>query len=105
MSDVASMIHSETCPGFSSSPVVMIATLFVVGGGLTATGITHWLGQKLITLAGSSERRLVLLVVIATGLLSGFMSNTGVVAMLLPAVIAAVAGIGGQNARTGINHK
>lgn len=90
---------SEALAGFSSSPVVMIATLFVVGGGLTATGITHWLGQKLITLAGSSERRLVLLVVIATGLLSGFMSNTGVVAMLLPAVIAAVAGIGGQNAR------
>ena len=89
----------QALAGFSSGPVVMIATLFVVGGGLTSTGITHWLGQRMIALAGSSETRLVLLVIAATGALSAFMSNTGVVAMLLPAVLAAVMGIGSQPKR------
>lgn len=90
---------AEALAGFSAAPVVMIAALFIVGGGLTATGITHWLGQRLIALAGSSETRLVLLVMAGTAALSGFMSNTGVVAMLLPAVLAASTGLGAPAAR------
>jgi di/tricarboxylate transporter len=89
----------EALAGFAAAPVIMIAALFLVGGGLTATGVTHWLGQRLVALAGTSETRLLLCVMIGTAVLSGFMSNTGVVAMLLPAVITACHSIGTPAAR------
>ena len=89
----------EALSGFAAAPVIMIASLFLVGGGLTATGVTNWLGQRLVDMAGSSETRLLLFVMTGTALLSGFMSNTGVVAMLLPAVIAACFSIGAPAAR------
>lgn len=72
--------------GFSNPAVVMIAGLFVVGAAITHTGLAAWLGSRLDGLAGDSERRVILVVVTATALLSAFMSSTGTVALLLPVV-------------------
>lgn len=75
--------------GFSDSVVVMVAGLFVVSEGLTATRVTAWMGQRLFTLAGRSELRLMVLVIGFTAFLSAFISNTGTTAILMPVVIAA----------------
>ena len=77
---------SEGVQGFSNPIVLMIAGLFVVGGGLSATGVADWLGGKLGVLAGTHETRLIVVVMLATALLSAFMSSTGTVAVLLPVV-------------------
>ena len=80
---------SEALAGFSDSITVMVAALFVVGEGLSRTGITAWLGNRLIPESGSSETRLLVVAMIGTAVLSGILSNTGTVAVLLPAVAAA----------------
>ncbi len=84
----------QTLAGFSDSTVIMIAALFVVGEGLSRTGVTAWLGGKILELAGSSRARLLVVMMIGTALLSAFISNTGTVATLLPAVAAAAWRIG-----------
>ena len=79
----------QALAGFADSTTVMVAALFVVGEGLTQTGVSAWLGQRLVRSAGSSELRLLVAILIGTALISAFLSNTGTVAMLLPAVVAA----------------
>ena len=85
--------------GFSDSVVVMVAGLFVVSEGLTATRVTAWMGQRLFTLAGRSELRLMVLVIGFTAFLSAFISNTGTTAILMPVVIAAAWRIGSYPSR------
>lgn len=85
----------QALAGFANSTVIMVAALFVVGEGLSRTGITAWLGQFFMQQAGDSETRLLLVVMVGTALLSIFVSNTGTVAMLMPAVVAAAWRIGG----------
>ena len=85
---------SQALAGFSNSTVIMIAALFVVGGGLFKTGVADWLGSQLLKFAGDSELRLIIMIMLGTSLLSGFLSNTGTVAVLLPAVVAAAWRVG-----------
>ena len=82
----------QAAAGFSNSTVLTIAALFVVGGGLFKTGVADWLGDQLLRLAGDSEVRLLVILMLGTALLSAFLSNTGTVAVLLPAVFAAPPG-------------
>lgn len=78
----------EALAGFSDSTVIMIAALFVVGEGLSRTGVTTFISAKIIAIAGRNVFRLIVVLMAGTALLSAFMSNTGTVATLLPAVIA-----------------
>jgi di/tricarboxylate transporter len=80
--------------GFSDPTVIMIAALYVVGEGLSRTGVTAWLGQKLFQIAGSRPLRLLVVLMAGTALLSAFISNTGTVATLMPAVTAAAWRVG-----------
>lgn len=84
----------QALSGFSDSTVVMIAALFVVGEGLSRTGVTAWLGERILAIAGSNKVRLLIVLMIGTAALSAFISNTGTVATLLPAVVSAAWRIG-----------
>lgn len=85
---------SEALAGFSNTTVIMMIGLFIVGGGIVQTGLAKMIGSKVMTLAGNSEIRLFLLVMIVTSAIGMFVSNTGTVALMLPIVVsmAAVAG-------------
>ncbi len=83
-----SISPTQALAGFSDGVVIMIAGLFVVSGALFRTGIAAGLGRWLGRAAGSSERRLLVLVMLVTGALSGFMSSTGTVAVMLPVVVS-----------------
>lgn len=78
----------ETLSGFSNPTVIMIASLFIIGEGLSTTGWTALAGQKLIQFAKNSTSRLLVIVTLGSGVLSGFVSNTGTVATLLPVTIS-----------------
>jgi di/tricarboxylate transporter len=67
----------------------MIAALFIVGEGLSRTGVTAWIGQQMLALAGNRLIILLVVIMVGTALLSAFISNTGTVATLLPAVTGA----------------
>jgi di/tricarboxylate transporter len=78
---------SEALAGFADANVVLIATLFVVGEGLLRTGVVQRMGDLLIAKAGTSEPRLVILLMLFVGGLGAVMSSTGVVAIFIPVVL------------------
>jgi di/tricarboxylate transporter len=80
---------SETLSGFSNPTVLMIAALFIIGEGLARTGWTALAGQKFVAWAGKSIPKLMILITLGSGVLSGFVSNTGTVAALLPVTVSA----------------
>jgi len=84
----------DALAGFGNPTVVMIAALFVVGEGLSRTGVTGWGGKKLLEAARGSQYRLLVVVMAGTAGLSAFISNTGTVATLLPAIVAAAWAVG-----------
>lgn len=79
---------NEAIAGFSNSVVIMIAGLFVVGAGIVRTGLAQSAGNLLLKLSGESEQKLFVLLLIITGSVGAFMSNTGTVALMLPIVIS-----------------
>ena len=82
---------SEALAGFSNTTVIMMVGLFIVGGGIFQTGLAKMIGGQVIKLAGTSETRLFLLVMLVTALIGGFVSNTGTVALMLPIVVSMAA--------------
>jgi len=77
----------EALAGFSDPVVIMIAGLFVVGDGLFQTGVARAMGRLPAKLAGDSEVRLLVIIMVLVALLSGIMSSTGTVAVMLPVVM------------------
>ena len=84
----------EGLSGFSNTTVIMMVGLFVVGGGIFQTGLAKMIGSKVMTLAGDSETRMFLLVMLVTGTIGAFVSNTGTVALMLPIVVSMSASAG-----------
>ncbi|MEJ2750698.1 MAG: SLC13 family permease [Anaerolineae bacterium] len=78
---------AEALSGFSNSAVLTIASLFIVGGAVLQTGLAGTIGRRILAVAGTNELRLMVVLMGAVALLSSFMSDTGTVAVLLPAVI------------------
>lgn len=78
----------DALAGFSSTAVLTIASLFIVGGAVLQTGLARMMGNRILSIAGSSQTRLTVVIMIAVALMSGFMSDTGVVAVMLPAIIS-----------------
>ncbi|MCL2650817.1 MAG: SLC13 family permease [Candidatus Azobacteroides sp.] len=79
---------AEALSGFSSSIVIMMIGLFVVGGGVFQTGLAKMISSKIMSLAGNSQSRLFLLLMLATSGIGAFVSNTGTVALMLPIVVS-----------------
>ena len=73
--------------GFGDPVVVFIATLFVVSEGIDGTGVTTWLGQAIVTRAGTQRSRLLVAVCALSAVLTALITLNGSVAALLPLVI------------------
>ena len=89
----------EALSGFSNHIVIMMVGLFVVGGAIFNTGLAKMIGARLSHLGNGSPTRLFLVVVLATGLIGGFVSNTGTVALMLPIVVSMAAAAGASVSR------
>ncbi len=85
---------TETLSGFSNPTVIMIAALFIIGEGIAQTGWTAMAGKKFVEWAGKSIPKLLVIVTLGAGVLSGFVSNTGTVATLMPLTISSAWSIG-----------
>lgn len=83
------LIDTDTAfNAFSNTAVITLGSVFVISEGLAQTGFANVLARYILGWAGSSERRLVLLLMLAGAGLSSFMHNTGTAAIFLPAVLA-----------------
>ena len=77
----------EALAGFSNPAVVTIWAVFILSGGLTRTGIANILGRQLLKVAGGAESVLVVIIMVLAGVLSAFMNNVAVAALMLPVVM------------------
>jgi di/tricarboxylate transporter len=74
----------QALSGFSSEPAIIVAAVFVLSGGLAATGLTDRLGALIGRAAGGSEWRTIAVVMPAVAALSAFSHHLMVTAMMLP---------------------
>ncbi len=79
---------AEAIAGFSSPIVLTIASLFIIGGAILQTGLAAAIGRQILKVAGGGQASLMTAVMLTVAILSAFMSDTGTVAVLLPAVIS-----------------
>ncbi len=84
----------EALAGFSDPAVLLIAALFVIGDGLVRTGVAYKLGDWLVHHAGSSETRLIVLLMVSVAGLGSVMSSTGVVAIFIPITLSVAVRMG-----------
>ncbi len=76
--------------GFIDSNVILFVAMFIVGGALFETGMANKIGGLVTKFAGS-ERKLIVAIMVIVGVMSGFLSNTGTAAILIPVVIGIAA--------------
>lgn len=89
----------EAFSGFSSTVVIMMVGLFVVGGAIFQTGLAKAASGRIMKLAGGSDTALFLLVVVVTSVIGAFVSNTGTVALMMPIVVSMAVKAGTHPAR------
>jgi di/tricarboxylate transporter len=77
----------EALAGFSDPNIVLIAALFVVGEGLVRTGVARQLGDWLAAKAGSSDVKLLVLLMLVVCGLGSIMSSTAVTAIFIPVAL------------------
>lgn len=78
---------AEALSGFSNIAVVTVWAMLILSAGLSRTGVAKILGRGLLRFAGGGETRLIVIIMVTVGVLSGFMNNIGVAALFLPVVI------------------
>lgn len=81
---------SDAYAGFVNSNVILCVAMFVVGQALFETGMANKIGS-LVTRFAKTERQLIVAIMVIVGVMSGFLSNTGTAAVLIPVVIGIAA--------------
>jgi len=77
----------EAVAGFSNAAVIAVWAMFILSSGLTRTGIADVIGSSVLRLAGRQEARMIIVIMLTAGILSAFMNNIGVAALMLPVVV------------------
>ena len=84
--------------GFIDSNVILFVAMFIVGGALFETGMANKVGG-VITHFAKTEKQLIFIIMVVVGVMSGFLSNTGTAAVLIPVVIGVAANSGFTRSR------
>ncbi|MGI8560053.1 MAG: SLC13 family permease [Luteimonas sp.] len=75
---------AQALSGFASEPAIIVAAVFVISGGLAATGITERIGQWIGRASGRGEARAIAVTMPAVAAMSSFTHHVMVTAMMLP---------------------
>jgi di/tricarboxylate transporter len=78
---------TEALSGFANLAVVTVWAVLILSAGLARTGVAGLIGRPLLRVAGGTEARLIALIMLLVGVLSGFMNDIGVAALMLPVVV------------------
>ncbi|SVX13277.1 SLC13 family permease [Klebsiella pneumoniae] len=84
--------------GFIDSNVILFVAMFIVSGALFETGMANKVGG-VITHFAKTEKQLIFIIMVVVGVMSGFLSNTGTAAVLIPVVIGVAAKSGFTRSR------
>lgn len=90
---------TQALSGFSNPAVITVLAMFMISGGLSRTGVANQIGRQVLRLAGDSEGRLIVVIMSTAAVMSAFMNNVGVAAMMLPVVMDIARRIGRSPSR------
>lgn len=77
---------AEAFKGFIDSNIILFIAMFIIGGAFFETGMANKIGG-IVTKFAKTERQQIVAIMLVTGIMSGFLSNTGTAAVLIPVVI------------------
>ncbi len=77
----------EAVAGLSSDAVVSIIAIMIIGAGLKKTGVMNTVATQIIKIAGTGEKRIMLIVSATVAVISSLMQNIGAAAVFLPATM------------------
>ena len=72
--------------GFSSNAVMSIIAVMIIGAGLDKTGIMSKVAAFILSVGGTTEKRIIPIISATVGFISSFMQNVGAAALFLPVV-------------------
>lgn len=78
----------EAWVSFGDTSILTIVGLFMLGEATFATGFAQRVATMIISKAGSSETRLLVLSILLIAFMSAFLNNAGVTAITLPMLIS-----------------
>ena len=77
----------DAVAGFANGAVIAVWAMFILSDGLTRTGIANVIGRTVLRYSGTSQGSMTVVIMLTGGILSAFMNNIGVAALMLPVVI------------------
>jgi di/tricarboxylate transporter len=89
----------QALSGFSAAAVITVLSIFILTAGLEQTGVTRWIGQRLLKLTGSSESKIIAALSLTAAVLSLFMNTIAAAAVLLPAAMGIARQTGARPSR------
>ena len=82
--------YSDAFSGFSSTAVMLVAGMMVIGHSCFTSGLAKKIGSLLYRYIGSSEKKFVAMILFISTLLAVFLNAALVVAMLMPIIDSVV---------------
>jgi di/tricarboxylate transporter len=89
----------QALSGFSAAAVITVLSIFILTAGLEQTGVTRWIGRRMLKLTGSSESKILAALSLTSALLSLFMNTIAAAAVLLPAAMGIARQTGARPSR------
>lgn len=79
---------AEAVSGFGNTATITVACMLALSLGVEHTGALNLAATRLVDLAGGSELRILVAIMISVGILSAFINNTAAVAIFLPLTLS-----------------
>ena len=77
----------EAIAGWSNPAVITVWAVFILSSGLTHTGVANLIGQIVLKVSGRSESSIIAVIMVSAGVMSAFMNNVAVAALMLPVIM------------------
>ena len=77
----------EAIAGWSNPAVITVWAVFILSSGLTHTGVANLIGKIVLKVSGRSESSIIAVIMVSAGVMSAFMNNVAVAALMLPVIM------------------
>lgn len=91
---VGAVDAKTTLAAFSNATATIIVCMAIIGEAVFKTGGAAMIGNVLNSASRGSERKLVFCTVVLSGIMSGFLSNTGAAALLIALILGVCSSTG-----------
>ena len=81
------LTSGEMLSGFSSNAVIVMMAVMIMGRGIKKTGVMDHFSKLVLEKVGTDRPRIIGLMSLSVGALSGLIQNIGAIALFLPGIL------------------